>query len=512
MTDLLNRVDAPSLLSRARSHRAAAPLAVGMLGLAISLVRIGVPSIWYDEAATISAATRSWPQLWEMLGTIDAVHGLYYMLLHAVVDVFGYSPVIIRVPSALAAGVGAALTVVLARQFTGGRLPVLAGVIFCLLPRVTWMGTEARSYALSAMLAALLTVVFVRAQRCSAPSASWRWWLLYGGLVVVSCLMFIYLALVVIAHGFTMAWWLVTSRRSAAPTIVRWFVASTVAAAALVPFTLEVVAQSSQIEWIKPLGDHTFRQVFRTQWFLYSNEFAIAGCGLIVFGAIVLATRSRGLSLAAVILPGLIIPTGALLIATELYTPLFTPRYLTMGVPFVAIAIAAGVDALTSRALVVLTIIALVGLAVPSFIEQRQPQAKQDSTWSEVADLIADERAEDGPGTTTAVIYGYVRRHPTATARVIRYSYPDAFEGTIDVTLETPAAETGNLWAEAHQIEDSLDRLEEADVAFLITSIKRDLRPITTAALASIGWEVTEEWNLVDVNVLRYEPSGRSSP
>jgi hypothetical protein len=54
--------------------------------------------------------------------------------------------------------------------------------------------------------------------------------------------------------------------------------------------------------------------------------------------------------------------------------------------------------------------------------------------------------------------------------------------------------------------------LEEADVAFLITSIKRDLRPITTAALASIGWEVTEEWNLVDVNVLRYEPSGRSSP
>ena len=507
MTDLLKRADdsSASLISRIRGHRATAPLLAGLLGLAISLAGIGIPSIWYDEAATISAATRSWPQLWQLIGNVDAVHAAYYFVMHAVFDVFGYSPLSLRVPSAIATGAAAALTVVLARQFVGARTALLAGVILCLLPRVIWMGTEGRSYAISAALAALLTIVLVRGQRATSKSSSRRWWLLYGALVVVSCLIFVYLALIVIAHAFSMAWWLVAARRDAVPTMRRWLLASAVAALALLPFVLEVNGQNEQIDWIEPIGPYTPRQVFRTQWFLYSDEFAVAGCLLMAFGAIILLLRSRGFSLAAVIIPALVIPTVILLVATELYTPLFSPRYLTMGVPFVAIAIAAGVAAMPTRPLVVVTIAGLVALAIPPFIEQRLPDAKQQSTWKQVAELIASERAASDAD-TTAIIYGWVRYHPSTTSRVIAYSYPEAFEGTVDVTLETPAAQTGGLWAEAHPIEESLERLDGADVAYLITSIKRDLRPETTAALASIGWELTESWNLTDVNVLRYEP------
>ena len=59
------------------------PVIVGILGAAVSLVGAGRPSFWYDEAATISASySRSLGQLWQMLSNVDAVHGLYYVLMH----------------------------------------------------------------------------------------------------------------------------------------------------------------------------------------------------------------------------------------------------------------------------------------------------------------------------------------------------------------------------------------------------------------------------------------------
>ena len=59
------------------------PLVVGVLGAAVSLAGSGRPSFWYDEAATISASySRSLSQLWQVLSNVDAVHGLYYLIMH----------------------------------------------------------------------------------------------------------------------------------------------------------------------------------------------------------------------------------------------------------------------------------------------------------------------------------------------------------------------------------------------------------------------------------------------
>ncbi|MFP7832601.1 hypothetical protein [Marisediminicola sp. LYQ134] len=509
MTDLLKRADErlASLSSRVQRHPALAPVAVGVLALVVSLVGITTPSIWYDEAATITAVTRSWPELWLMLQSVDAVHGAYYVLIHAIVDVVGYSPFAIRAPSAVATGVTAALTVLLARHFTTERLAVLAGVVFCLLPRATWMGIEARSYAMSALFAVLVTLVFVIARR----STTRAWWVVYGVTIVVGCLFFIYLALVVVAHAVTMVWWLATQRREAVPVFRRWLAASAASAVAILPFAATVVGQSGQLSWIDPLSRETVRYVFRTQWFYGSTEFAIAGWALMILAAIALFRRARGFSLIAVVVPLLIVPTASLLVATELYSPIYSPRYLVMCIPFVAILMAAAVAAIPSRPLIVVTVASLVALAVPSFVETRLPEAKQESSWSEVAQFVADERRSESAEGTTAIIYGWVRYHPTATSRVIAYSYPAPFDGTVDVTLDTPAGQTGQLWETFHPLEDSLDRLDGTDVAYLITSVKRDLRDDTAATLDTIGWEVTGEWSFTDVNVVRYEPGAPES-
>lgn len=451
-----------------------------------------------------------------MTADVDAVHAAYYTIMHLVFDLFGYSPLSLRLPSAIAVGVAAGLTVVLVRLFGDGRHAVLAGVIFCLLPRVVWMGTEGRSYAMSAALGVAMTLVLVVAIR----SPLRRWWIVYVAVSVLACAIFIYLALFVIAHGVGVAWWAVSARRRSLRTVLRWAASAAVTGACVLPLALAIEAQSAQISWIDDIGPDTVRQVFRTQWFLYDYPFATVGWVLIAAGIVVMGMAKRygwltsrptpasepvggGPSLLAITVPILVLPTAALIVATALYSPLYSPRYVTMSTPFVGVAIAASVAAIRPRLIGAITLLLIVALAVPAAIAERRPRAKQLSTWSEVADLIAEERAET-PDSTTAIIYGWVRRHPTATSRVIAYSYPPAFEGTIDVTLRTPAAQSGQLWETRAPLTESLDRLDGADTAYLITSITRDLRPDTTATMESIGWRLTEEWNLVDVNVVKY--------
>src|SRR5690349_12244541 len=60
---------------------------VGVVAAALGYVGAGIPSYWGDEAASVMSAQRSWSSLALELGRIDAVHGLYYALLHAWIGV-----------------------------------------------------------------------------------------------------------------------------------------------------------------------------------------------------------------------------------------------------------------------------------------------------------------------------------------------------------------------------------------------------------------------------------------
>ncbi len=489
-------------------HRGAAlPLLAGLLGFTISMFGITTPGLWYDEAATVISATRSWPQLWAEIGNVDAVHALYYAVMHLVFDVFGYSPLSLRMPSAIAVGIAAALVLVLGRQLGRPRLAVIAAVVFCLIPRVTWMGTEGRSYALTATLAILATVVLLRAMRTGTRGA----WILYGVVALLSVIVFVYLALVIVAHALTVAWLLAERSERARLNARNWLVAAAAAGALSIPFVLVTRSQSGQISWIEPLNSLAVQGVLQWQWFYSSEPFAYAAWAFILIGVAILVRALRrpgeasaARSFLAAVLPAMLVPTLALLVLSAVYQPMYQPRYLSMSTPFVALAIAAGIDAIRWRPGVVMALALIGALAVPQIAVQREPEAKEYSSWPQVADLIAAERASDGPDSTTAIIYGELWGHAKATTRVIAYSYPEQFESTVDVTILTPAAETAQLWETRAPIAESLDRLNGADVAYLITSTTRDLRPATTEALDSVGWHVTDEWSFTHVNVLRY--------
>ena len=104
-----------------RPGRLLDPLAVAVLAAVVGAAGASHPSLWFDESATISAsASRSLPELWRLLGHIDAVHGLYYLLMHGWFAIFPLTEFWSRVPSCLAVGIAAAGVVVFASSSCRG--------------------------------------------------------------------------------------------------------------------------------------------------------------------------------------------------------------------------------------------------------------------------------------------------------------------------------------------------------------------------------------------------------
>ena len=516
---------------------------IGVLATLVSGAFLWVPSVWYDEAATVVSATRTWGQLWAMIHTVDLVHAAYYAFMHLWFDVFPYSPTSLRVPSALATGVAAGLTVSLTRILVDRRTAVVAGLLFVLLPRVTWRGGEGRSYALSALFAVALTLVLVVAARRTAEDGHARtrrsitlWWVGYAVLAVVACAFFLYIALLVVGHALTMLVRVLrdrrdhaaeraavdewartgavavvpasgaTSVRSSRRALLGWFAGAGVAGLASLPLAWFIASQNSQVSWIERPSFSTLRGVLVTQWFQGNENFAVFG--LVCAGAtlVVLSLRlvpaARGF--AEVVLPWMVVPTVGLVGVSLVVDPLYSPRYLTFGTPAIAMTMAVAIAAIPWRRVIALVLLVAVVLTSPTYVEQRQPEAKDSSAWDQVADLVAGERATEAPGTREGVVFGPVRRHPKATSRIIQDTYPEAFRGMSDFTLETPGYETDGLWETQYPLGDVLDRTDDLDVVWLITSDKQDWRPRVTEQLGSVGFTLDEEWGLTRTNVLKF--------
>ncbi|GAB2985668.1 glycosyltransferase family 39 protein [Frigoribacterium salinisoli] len=507
-----------ALRRTARTGRLDAVL-VGLVATIVGGALLWVPSVWYDEAATVVAATRSWSELWRTVQTVDIVHLAWYALMHVWFDLVGYSPTTLRLPSAVLTGVAAGLTVVLGRRLVDRRTGIVAGLLLAVLPRTTLMATEGRSFALSTMLAVALTLVLLGALDRAlgrVPTRSpgrWRasapWWAGYAVLAVASTWSFLYLALLLAAHAVTVLVVVLREGRSRASlgALAGFAAAGVVAAAATLPVALASERQSGQVGWIDAPSLATVRQFLVTQWSMGNEPFAWLMWAAALVGVVVAVRagrRGRLEGLLRTTLPWLLVPTLTLLALSFVLDPLWSPRYQTFSSPALALLMAVGVTALPWRPAVAGVVVVAAALSAPTWVEQRQPTAKDVSAWDQVADIVAAERATEPEGTREGIVYGPVRRHPSATSRIIQYTYPDAFRGMDDLTLETPAAETGGLWEEQYDLEEVLDRVDDLDTVWLVTSDKQDWRPRVTELLATQGFSLDEQWQVPRTNVLLY--------
>lgn len=430
--------------------------------LVVGGYRIGVPSLWRDEAATISGSQRSLAAIVTMTRHEDAVHAPYYVLMHPVIAAGGTSPTVLRLPSLIAMTLAVGLTAALARRLAlASGLPgataigLLAGLALTAVPMTTRYAQEARPYALATLCAVTASYAFVRA----VDSPQRRWWILYTIAVLLASLFDLFAALIVVAHGISLIW-LGRTQGSASTSAVarRWLAACVVAGVLLSPLIVLSAGQSGQLNWVSRPGIGTLAALARdfagaTAALPLVAVLALLGCvaGLGESGG---ARRSAPttIALTQVALPWLVAPP-ALLIAVSFIHPYYVERYVLFCLPALALLVAAGLVwlvRLTRRALAgrglrprVADLLAVVPSAVLALViiavltgpqrEIRQVSARPDNLRAVAAVVARHERAGD------AVLY---LPRDTSLAGV---AYPAAFRQLRDIGLGRSALASGSL-------------------------------------------------------------------
>lgn len=434
---------------RRRAVRPWLPAAAAALaGLASGAYRLGVPSPWRDEAATVDAAQRSVPQILALLAHVDVVNGAYYLCLHPVMAVLGSSPAVIRAPSVLAMAVAAGFTAALGQRLAAmAGLPspaftgLLAGLLLVAAPQATVYAQDARPYAIVAMLATIATYLLVR----SLADGRWRWWAGYGAALAAAGLFNLFALLLIVAHGLSLLILEAAPAASRPPgrPLARWAAMATAATAVLTPLLVLGYRQRAQVGWLIRPGWGAIPALVAD--FAGSRAAAVLVVLLALAGAAAgLVPRSAaGLTPGLIAVPWLVVPALILLAASQVH-PVYTPRYVEFSQPALALLCAAGLSWLAgmtarlarrgragpvawlpSAAIMVALVVLLAGPQQAV----RLPGSRPDNLRRASAILAAHELPGD------AVLY------LPASRRILSMSYPGPWRRLRDIALaRSPAA------------------------------------------------------------------------
>ncbi|MET4781216.1 glycosyltransferase family 39 protein [Glaciihabitans sp. UYNi722] len=435
-----------ALTRRRLSNPSIWAISLGAVATAVSAAGSWIPSLWGDEAASVLSAERSLPSLFRMLGTVDAVHGTYYLFLHFWVLAFGASPFSVRFPSAIAVGIAVAGIVVLGSRLGGTRVGIFAGMVAVFLPRITYMGEEARGYAMSAAAVVWLTILLVYILGLEKPKR--RLWVFYAIGLAICGYIFLFSMLILVAHAVIV---LGTRQRAVVRRWVRATLCSVVLAGVVIGFG---IAESGQIAFLASRDSTNIRTLVVTQWF--GNDLMAVIAWTLIITAIAFwavgAYRTRrdpGVSnyvddsgarrpslvpLAATWLLG----PPAILLAINSVHAVYSSRYLSFAAPAAALLIGWLLARVRPRIVAIPLLVIVVAASSISYLSQRTPFAKNNSDWSQIADTI-QANAKPGQG----ILFDEGTR-PSRAPRLALRTYPASFAGLTDIALKTPWYQTTN--------------------------------------------------------------------
>ncbi|MFC6356474.1 glycosyltransferase family 39 protein [Luethyella okanaganae] len=491
-----NRVFA-ALLGRSPALPA---VALGLLAAVLSALGSWIPSFWGDEAASVMSATRSWDSLWPMLARVDAVHGAYYVVMHLWIDAFGASPFSVRLPSAIAVGFTVAGLVVLAARLANPRVALFAGLVCAVLPRVTFMGSETRGYALSAACAVWLTVLLVGLMRTRETRV--LPWAGYAVGLAASVYVFLYLALIVVVHAVILLSVTPRGRVFVDRMLRAWAFAAASGIALAAPVIVLAITERQQIAFLRDRRQMDAELLLVDQWF--STAWLAALCWSVIAAGVGVAAfalwrrslhggskavRFRALERADAVAPHplvvglawLVLPCALLLLLNAL-TPSYTIRYLSFAAPAAALIIGWTLDLPRRRWVPWLVIAGIAAGAAPSYLDQRAPFAKDaGSDWAALASTI-EAKAQPGDG----VIFDESTK-PSRRPRLAMHLYPESFGGLVDVALQTPYDSTDRLWDRVYPEADWPALPSMTDRVWLVESGASDFG---MSALVQLGYTV----------------------
>ncbi|MET9143678.1 glycosyltransferase family 39 protein [Streptomyces sp. NPDC004042] len=498
----MTRTASPRTTVRAALPTVAPAALPAALALALGLWGIGRrDSMWRDESVTHQVAHRSLGDIGRLLGHIDAVHGLYYLLMHAVFALWDGGLLALRLPSVLATALAAAGVGVTGARLAGRRAGVLAGTVFAVLPVTQQYAQEGRSYALVTAAVTWATYFFLRG--LDAPGR--RWWAGYAVLLAVACWLHEFAALALTAHALTL-WRLGAPRR----TWRRWALASAAVLAALLPLAVLSARQADrQLGW---LGRPSV-----AMWFQYAAVAAVCallarwlsrdgtgepGRGGEARGRVTLVRLGLGLA---------VLPAG-LLMTVSLVKPWYVDRYVIYGMTGAALLAGAALDrAVAGRArwrravrvpVACLAAVAAVAVLLPWSLAVRSPQSRKDDVVAVSREVRRLARPGDGVLFLPARRREWLLSRPALYARLddLALSGSPAASATLQGT-ELPAAEIRRRILAADRIVALADPPGQPLDPYPQEAVKRDV--------LHRQFEVCARVHVHGAQVLRYARPGR---
>ncbi|TJZ59007.1 hypothetical protein FCH28_02350 [Streptomyces piniterrae] len=497
------------------------PGAPALLALALGLW--GLPrqgALWRDEAATWEAAQRSVPEIWHMIGQVDVVHCLYYLLIHTVFEVFGPGLAALRLPSVLGAVIAAAATAATGRRLTGPMGGLSAGLVLALLPVMQRYAQEGRAFALvsaGVVVATWLLVGAVCPERSgTSPDGrerrgewAWAWrWGAYTAVMLTTALLNWLSLLALAAHGVTV---LIAWRAGQRPLLARWLAAAAVIVSGTLPLILASRRQVDQVAWIPPASGVTLLGV--TAMLVVALICARVPRHRISHSRIpphripqqgIPSQHPRSerteLSHVAVGLPLLAVPQSVLLLASWLVKPLYVDRYVLFAYtglallvgPAVARAVRAAVSygrtggrswrRIPGEALLAGVVAVVFAALLPLELSLRTPASRTDDVRVTADRVAALARPGDG------IVFVPDQRRDAALVT------PSSFRGLHDLALAESPVASGTLYG----VEAAPPRIRAAMLArkriVVVTDIGSTPAPATPrdrAKLATLAQHFT---------------------
>ena len=363
-----------------------------LLTAALGLFRIGRPELWRDELRSWSAASRPIGDLIHTLGVTDAAVALYYLILHGWIKIFGDSATSMRMVSLIAMAAAAGVVSLIGRRLYGPAVGLVGGLIFALIPAVSRFAQEVRPYAITMLLVALSTLLYLRALERS----TWPRWLGYALSVAGVALAQVVALPVFAAHAVGLLVWHRRDRRM-------WLTWAAWAAAGLVLASPVILLGASQYDHqVGSLPAETFDELTTLPPRLFSSTIvagAVATMCLFGFG--------RKIPASVFLTSWALLPIAAVWVVSNLGQSYWMTRYMLPTLPGFAILAAAGLMALADRRMIALGVVAVAALGVPDQRMMRWVGAHDQWNYpyggnapvlySEAAQLIADhQRPGDG--------------------------------------------------------------------------------------------------------------------
>jgi mannosyltransferase len=152
-------------------------VAVLMLVAAIlGTFQMATSSVWLDESSSVAIAGRDLADLWIHVTRVELNGGLYYLLLHAWMGVFGQSEAAIRSLSVLFTVASVPVVYATARLLFDRWVAFGATLIVVTSAFIVAYAQEARAYSMAFFLTSLATYLFVLGVR----RPTWPRWLFYA--------------------------------------------------------------------------------------------------------------------------------------------------------------------------------------------------------------------------------------------------------------------------------------------------------------------------------------------